>query len=114
MNSSLTTLPRPASVLHATPLLTQNGFTCTLLNLEPGAESTLPDSRSPDDQLLFVLDGDIAVQANAVTTLVNQGDVFLLVAGSAPVVAAREGRRARVLRVEIPPRQVVTPQIITP
>jgi glyoxylate utilization-related uncharacterized protein len=114
MNSLLTTLEHSASVLHATPVLTQNGFTCTLLNLEPGAESTLPPSRSPDDQLLFVVDGDIAVQTQAVTTLVNRGDVFLLVAGSAPVVSAREGRRAQVLRVEIPPRHVVTPQIITP
>lgn len=114
MNSSLTTLERPASDLAASTLLAQNGFTCTLLNLEPGVAATLPDSRSADDQLLFVVDGDIAVQTGVVTTLVNQGNAFLLAAGTAPLISAREGAQAKVLRVEIPPRQVITPQIITP
>ncbi len=114
MYPSPTTLPRTASVLPASTLLAKNGFTCTLLNLEPGVAATLPACRSPDDQLLFVVDGDIAVEAGAVTTLVNRGEAFLLAAGTAPLVSAREGARAKVLRVEIPPRQVVTPQIITP
>jgi uncharacterized cupin superfamily protein len=113
MNSSLNLLERPASVLTTTAVLAQNGITCTLLTLEPGTESALPAARSTGEQLLFVVDGDIALQAEAVTTIVNRGDAFLLAPGATPVVSARVGTPARVLRVEIPPREAATPQIIT-
>jgi len=114
MDSSLTTLERPAAVLTTTALLHQDGFTCTLVTLESGAESALPASRSPDRELLFVVDGDIAVHADGVTTIVNRGDAFLLAPDKPAALTARVGAAARILRVEIPPRQVITPQIITP
>lgn len=95
-------------------MLNQQGFTCTLVTLEPGAESALPDSRSPDSELLFVVDGDIAVHADGVTTIVNRGDAFLLAPGKPAALTARVGPPARLLRVEIPPRQVAVPQIVTP
>lgn len=114
MNSSLTTLARPASPLQSTPVLSQRGFICTLFTLEPDTESTLPPSLSPDEQLLFVLEGDLAIHVEGLTTLVNQGGACLLKPGPAAVLTARADTPTRVLRVEIPPRQVVTPQIITP
>lgn len=114
MNSLLTVLEPTPSVLNSTALLAQQGFTCTLLTLEAGAESTLPPSRSPDSELLFVVDGDIAVHADGVTTIVNRGDAFLLAPAKPAALTARVGAQARILRVEIPPRQVITPQIITP
>ncbi|RXK54992.1 hypothetical protein ESB00_03580 [Oleiharenicola lentus] len=114
MNSIITVLERPSSLLQSAPVLSQNGFTCTLLTLAPDSETSLPASPSPDDQLLFVVEGDIAVHADGVTTLVNQGEARLLKPGASPVLTARAGRPTRVLRVEIPPRQVVTPQIIRP
>lgn len=85
-----------------------------LITLEPGAESALPASASPDDQLLFVVAGEIAVETGGLTTLVGHGAATLLAPGDTPVVAARSDIPARVLRVEIPPRRIVTPQIITP
>jgi glyoxylate utilization-related uncharacterized protein len=114
MNSSLTTLEQPAAVLHTTPVLNQQGFTCTLVTLESGAESALPASRSPDSELLFVVDGDIAVHADGVTTIVNRGDAFLLAPDKPAALTARVGAPARLLRVEIPPRQLTTPPVITP
>jgi glyoxylate utilization-related uncharacterized protein len=114
MNSIITILDRPSTHLQSAPVLSQNGFTCSLLTLAPDSETVLPASASPDDQLLFVVEGDIAVHADGVTTLVNQGEARLLKPGSSPVLTARAGQPTRVLRVEIPPRQVVTPQIIRP
>ncbi len=114
MNPSLTTLERPASALQATPVLNHHGFTCTLLTLEPDTESRLPASASPDEQLLFVLEGEIAIHAEGLTTLVSGGGASLVKPGLSPVLTARDGAPTRVLRVEIPPRQVVTPQIISP
>jgi len=112
MDSSVITLEQTPSVLTSTAVLNQQGFTCSLVTLEAGAESSLPPSRSPDNELLFVVDGDVAVHADGVTTIVNRGDAFLLAPDKPAALTARVGKPARVLRVEIPPRQVVIPQII--
>lgn len=114
MNSSLNTLERPASRLQVSPVLVRNGFTCTVVTLEPHAEATLPTGTSRDDQLLFVIDGEIAIDAGGLTTLVNRGAATLLAPGESPVLTVRSDSPARVLRVEIPARQMVAPQIITP
>ncbi|AOS44584.1 hypothetical protein Verru16b_01647 [Lacunisphaera limnophila] len=114
MNSSLTTLELPSDLLQISPVLKQRGFTCSLLTLAPDTETRLPASPSPDDQLLFVITGDIAIHAEGLTTIVNQGGACLLKPVASPVLSARAGAPSRVLRVEIPPRQVITPQIITP
>jgi redox-sensitive bicupin YhaK (pirin superfamily) len=114
MNSLLTVLEPTPSVLTTTAVLAQQGFTCTLLTLEAGAESDLPSSRSADRELLYVIDGDIAIHADGITTIVNRGAAFLLAPDKPAALTARAGQPARVLRVEIPPREVLTPQIITP
>jgi len=114
MDSSVTTLEQTPSVLTSTAVLNQQGFNCSLVTLEAGAESALPPSHSSDPELLFVVDGDVAVHADGVTTIVNRGDAFLLAPEKAAALTARVGKSARVLRVEIPPRQIITPQIIKP
>jgi len=114
MTPALHTLEQPASLLHVTPVLNRNGFNCSLVTLEPGAASALPTSASGEDQLLFVVDGDIAIETGGLTTLVGRGAATLLAPADAAVVTARSDLPARVLRVEIPPRRVITPQIITP
>ncbi|MEJ1972959.1 MAG: hypothetical protein WDM96_11015 [Lacunisphaera sp.] len=71
MNSSLTILERFTSGLNVSPILARRGFTCTLLTLEPDTETALPASSSADDQLLFVIDGDIAVHTEGLTIIVQ-------------------------------------------
>lgn len=112
--NSLQTLARPASLLAASTVLNRQGFTCTVLTFAPDSETRLPFSTSADDQLLYVLEGDIALHAEGITTIVNRGDAHLLAAGRTPVISACANTPARVLRVEIPPRQVITPQLLTP
>lgn len=112
--NSLTTLERPAPLLQINTLLAREGFTCKLLTFLPDSEALLPESASADPQLLFVVDGDIAIHAEGLTTIVNRGGTFLVQPGRTTVVSARAGEPSRVLRVEIPPRQFVVPQLITP
>ncbi len=112
--NSLISLESPVSHLQSVPVLAQSGFTCTLLTLAPDSETVLPASPSPDDQLLFVVEGDIAIHNQGLTTLVNQGGACVLRSGQSPVLTARAGQPTQVLRVEIPPRQVITSQIIHP
>lgn len=111
----LHTLERPAHPVAIAPVLNRNGFTCTLLTLAAGVEAALPDSHSLDAQLLFVVEGGITVSSEGLTTVVDTGQAMLLPpGGGAAAVCAYGGALARVLRVEIPPRQVITPQLITP
>jgi hypothetical protein len=49
-----------------------------------------------------------------VNTILRRDQALLLEAGDEPVIAAQPDGAAKVLRVAIPPRQVVTPQILTP
>ncbi|HWA24754.1 MAG TPA: hypothetical protein VG734_03695 [Lacunisphaera sp.] len=112
--NSITTLERPVSALQSAPVLNRNGFACSIVTLAAGGEATLPRNASSDDQLLFVIEGDVAIQSGDLTTRASRGEAMLLPAGDAPVVTARGDDTVRLLRVEIPPRQVVTPQIITP
>jgi glyoxylate utilization-related uncharacterized protein len=114
MQSLLHTLDRPAPVLHTTPVLNQNGFSCALLTLAPGTETELPPSHTPDDQLLYVVDGEVAVLARGVTTLLQRGKAMLLPPGKSTELAARAAAPVRLLRIEIPPRQIVSPEIIAP
>ncbi len=112
--NSLTTLERPAPLLSINTLLSRAGFTCQLLTFAPDSEAILPESASADPQLLFVVDGDIAIHAEGLTTIVNRGGTFLVQPGRTSVISARAEIPSRVLRVEIPPRQIVTPQLLTP
>jgi len=112
--NSLITLDPPVSSLQSAPVLAQSGFTCTLLTLAPDSETALPAGTSSDDQLLFVVAGDIAVHHQGLTTLVNQGGACLIRPGQSPVITARAGQPTQVLRVEIPPRQIITPQLVSP
>jgi hypothetical protein len=114
MNSSLETLERPSSPLQYTSVLTQNGFNCTLITLEPHAETVLPAIPSPDEQLLFVLKGDLAIKTDGVTTLLSREAATLLPSDRPVVLTTPAGSSSRALRVQIPPRRIVTPQIITP
>lgn len=114
MNASLQTLDLPAIKLLAKPVLNHNGFTCTQYTLIPGADAELPVSQSQDDQMLIVLEGEVAVLGRGVTTLLKSGSALVVAPGKTIELTARTATPVRVLRVEIPPRQVVAPQIFHP
>lgn len=113
MNSFLTIPERPAPLLQVNTLLARDGFTCTMLTFLPDTETPLPASASAEPQLLFVVDGDIALHAEGLTTIVNRGGTFLVRPGRIPIVSARADVPSRVLRVEIPPRSAVPPPFLT-
>lgn len=114
MNSTLSTLSRPKPHLKSSSVLNQNGYTGTLLTLEPGSASLLSVNRAGNEQLLFVIEGGITISIENVTTVINRDQVSLVAPGRAPVMANPGATTARVMRMEIPARQVVAPLLITP
>jgi mannose-6-phosphate isomerase-like protein (cupin superfamily) len=109
MNPEITTLDPVATSSVARTLLSRDGVNCTLLTLAPGDETPFTDSTSSPEQVLFVAEGQVTVRFGGVNTLVNQEEAYLLPAGRPYSLAASRAGNAKVLRVALPPRQVVAP-----
>ena len=114
MTSLLTTTLPVGPQVDVQSILAQDGFACSLLTLAPGDETALRESTREGQHLLFVVDCTITVQRGEVNTILRKDQALLLPKGGEPVVAARPEGEAKVLQVDIPSRQVVTPQILTP
>ena len=113
MNSLITTLPPPPAAPSTTTILTKSGFSCSLITLAPGAE--LPASGAPatDEQILFVIEGEAAVQlGDDVTTMLGRESALLIPSGREPGIVANSGSWTKLLRVQVPARtQLVSPLV---
>ena len=113
MNPVITTLEPPHSTAHAKTILTKDGFTCSLLTLAPGDETPRREANHVEEHLLFVIDGEATIRFDDVNTILGKDSALLVPKGKAHVIAAHPGGTTKLLRVDIPPRQVVTPQILS-
>ena len=114
MTSSITALDPVTSPLNPKTILAKEGFTCSLLTLAPGDETPRRNADQIEEHLLFVIEGEATVRYGDVNTMLGQDQALLIRKGEQHVIAAQPGGWTRILRVDIPPRQIVTPQIITP
>lgn len=113
MNPSLTTLEPPTPSASTRKILSKEGFNCSLITLSPGDDTARVEAAQLDEHILFVVDGQVTVRAGDVNTILNQDDALLIPKGRAHTIVAQPAGRAKVLRVEVPPRQIVTPQILS-
>lgn len=113
MTSQITTLDPVTTHLQAKTLLAKSGFTCSLLTLAPGDETPRRGADETGEHLLFVVEGEATVRKGGVNTILARDQALLILAGEEHVVAAPAWGGTKILRVEVPPRQIVTPQIIT-
>lgn len=108
----LVTLEPP---LHSSPvqtILSTEGFTGQLLAFAPGEERSF-DLSAANQNIVFVVDGEVTIRAGEINTILDRDRATLLPKGGDCVVVASKGAPAKVLRLEVPPRQVVQPQILT-
>ena len=113
MNPQITTLDPVTSSLNTKTILAQEGFTCSLLTLAPGDETPRHDTNHVEEHLLFVIEGEVTVRTGEVNTLLHKDQALLIPKGQVHVIAAHPGNWAKLLRVDVPPRQLVTPQILS-
>ena len=114
MISSLTTLDPVTTSFTTKTILAKEGFACSLLALAPGEETPRRDADQIEDHLLFVIEGEATVRYGDVNTMLGKDQALLIRKGEEHVIGASPGGWTKILRVDIPPRQIVTPQIITP
>lgn len=114
MTPSITTLDPVTAPLRTATILAREGFTCSLLTLAPGDETPRREADRIEEHILFVIEGGATVRYGDTNTILGKEQAVLIRKGEQHVVAAQPGGSTRILRVDIPPRRIVTPQIITP
>lgn len=112
MNSELTTLDSVSSRVVPKTILSKEGFQCSLITLAPGDETPFREAREVEEHLLFVIDGEATVRFGDVNTMLKQDEALLIPKEKAHLLAATASVPTKILRVDVPPRQVVTPQIL--
>lgn len=114
MTPQITTLDPITTPLNTKTILAKEGFTCSLLTLAPGDETPRREADQIEDHLLFVIEGEATIRYGDVNTMLGKDQAVLIRRGEQHIIAASPGGWTKILRVDIPPRQIVTPQIITP
>jgi mannose-6-phosphate isomerase-like protein (cupin superfamily) len=112
MNSNIATLSSSPAGALTKNILSKHGFNCSLIMLGRGEETAQADSTNMAEHLIFVIDGEATVRFGDVNTVVNKDEALLVPKEKEYSILAHVGW-AKLLRVEVPPRQVITPQIIT-
>lgn len=113
MNPQITTLDPVSSNVHARIILAKEGFACSLIMLAPGDETPPSESAQVEEHVLFVVDGEATVRCEDVNTILNKDEAMLIPKGKVHTIVASPGSWTKILRVDVPPRQMVTPQIIS-
>ena len=113
MTPQITTLDPVSVPLNTKTILAREGFTCSLLTLAPGDEMPRREANQIEDHVLFVTEGEATVRLGDVNTILGKDQALLIRQGQEYAIAAHPGGWAKILRIDVPPRQTVTPQIIT-
>jgi quercetin dioxygenase-like cupin family protein len=112
MPPQLTTLDPVPSLVRSTTILAKEGYHCSVIILAPRAETAPREAREVEEHLLIAVEGDVTVRFGDINTMLRKEAALLVPKGTAHLISAAESG-AKILRVDVPPRQVVTPQILT-
>lgn len=113
MNPQLTTLNPITSATATKSILSMDGFTCSIIMLAPGGETPLQEAHNVEEHILFTIDGEATVRLGDLNTVLKNDQALLIPKGQPHLIASGASGWAKILRVDVPPRQVVTPQILT-
>jgi len=113
MKPSVVILDSVASATNSKTILSKAGFACSLIILAPGDETPPREADQVEEHLLFVVEGEATVRFDVVNTILNKDEALLIPRGKSHVISTHSGGWAKLLRVDVPPRQTVVPQIIS-
>jgi quercetin dioxygenase-like cupin family protein len=113
MTSELTTLERAATMPSAKTILSQDDFNCSIVPLRPGDEIAHQKPAPGEVRILFVIDGQITVRADLINTVLGKDEALIMPDDDVHLNSANPDAWAKLLIVKVPPRQVITPQIIS-
>ena len=102
-----------SSTIQTKTILSQDGFTCSLISLAAGDKTPLREPEQVEEHVLYVVEGRATVHFDGVNTVIDRDHALLIPKGKAHCVSADATSQTKLLRVEIPPRPVVAPEIVT-
>lgn len=111
--NSLTALDPVSTQANTKTILSRDGFGCHLITLAPGDETPPRAAQHVEEHILFVIDGEATIRTGEVNTMLRKDEALLIPKGKEHVIAAHSSGWAKILRVDVPPRQIVTPQILS-
>lgn len=112
MNPPVTTLDPVTSGTHTKSILAKDGFQCSIITLASDATS-LRDAADVEEHILFVVEGEATVRFGDLNTMLKKDEALLVPKGKPHRITTDASGGAKILRVDVPPRQVITPQILT-
>ena len=113
MNSTITTLKPPTPTVHTKTILSKDDFNCSIVMLAPGDELPVRESSYVDNQIVFIVEGEATVRSGDVNTILNKDEAMLIPKGEEHVIVAHPDERTKLLVVKVPPRQVITPPLVS-
>jgi mannose-6-phosphate isomerase-like protein (cupin superfamily) len=113
MKSQITTLDPVTTSPNTRTVLAKEGYTTSILTLAPGDETPPLAPTDINEHLVFVLEGEATVRTGEVNTVLGKEQALLIRKGEDHVISAHPRGVTRILRIDVPPRQIVTPPIIT-
>lgn len=103
----ITTLEPQAHTLNIKQLLSKNGYSCRLVQIESGEEWMIERAPQGEDRLLFVVDGEARVRSGEIVTMLSKNEAHLLNGDDDSVVTTAGERPTKLFHVEVPPRRVL-------
>jgi mannose-6-phosphate isomerase-like protein (cupin superfamily) len=113
MNPQITSLDPVTSPPNAKSILAKDGFTCSLIMLAPGDEMPRHEASNVEEHILFIVEGDATVRFDHVNTMLSKDEALLIPKGKEHVITAHPGAWAKILRIDVPPRQIITPPLVS-
>lgn len=111
MNPLITLDPIPPPATKS--ILAKNGYQCSVLTLAAGEEMPLRATPNVEEHILVVLEGEATLRFGLINTMLKPEEAVLIAKGQPHSIAASSSSGAKILQVDVPPRQVITPQILT-
>lgn len=113
MKPELITLEPAARPTKTRNILAKDGFNCSLILLSPNEEIPRVEAAQVEEHILFVVHGEVTVHFEDMNTMLNQDEALLIAKGKEYSLSVRSAGECKLLRVDVPPRQIVTPQILS-
>jgi mannose-6-phosphate isomerase-like protein (cupin superfamily) len=81
MNAIITTLDPSPITTQTKTLLSQEGFTCSLILLAPGGETPRHEAEQADEHILYVAEGRVVIRFGDVNTILGKDQSLLVSKG---------------------------------
>ncbi len=112
MNPLITTLEASPPAFTSQEILKTDSYHGSILTLTPHAQVSA-ETDAVNDRIYVALEGTVLVSASGVNTYLNRDAALLVVKGKQHHLTAESDVPTRVLRLDIPPRQVTAAPIVT-